>query len=172
MHAAWWPKLEPRRWTAVVEGKLAWFPSVTEVNPLWCEEQDIASHLTELRSMPSLHSLRLPASWAERAVDAEAVYGLTTLTYLSLEEMREDEEEVMEGEWVLDLSRLTRLSTLELKFCRTARGEQMEAVSNLTGLTKLNLVNCINVPTKGLCAVRRLTALTFLFGNIGDVDLV
>jgi hypothetical protein len=75
--------LTPRHSLAVMtmEGKLGWFESVTEVILLDCGES-ASGVLAELRSMPSLHNLRLPASCAERAVDAEAVYGLTTLTTL------------------------------------------------------------------------------------------
>jgi hypothetical protein len=49
---------------------------------------------------------------AERAVDAEALYGLTELTTLSFYERRQPEEDEdgglvgVAGEWVLDLSRL------------------------------------------------------------------
>jgi hypothetical protein len=79
-----------------------------------CEEEDVSSVLAELESMPSLRSLTLPASCAERAVDAEAVCGLTTLTTLRFDEMRlkydEDGELVEVGEWVLDLSRLPSLA--------------------------------------------------------------
>jgi hypothetical protein len=69
--------------------------------------------------MPSLRSLSLPARCAERAVDAEAVCGLTTLTTLSFSggfsggggEYDEDGQRVELGEWVLDLSRLTSISS-------------------------------------------------------------
>jgi hypothetical protein len=75
--------LKPRHSLAVMtmEGKLGWFESVTVVNLLHCGESASAV-LAELRSVPSLRTLYLPASCAERAVDAEAVYGLTTLTTL------------------------------------------------------------------------------------------
>ena len=75
--------LTPRHSLAVMtmEGKLGWFESVTMVILVDCGESASAV-LAELRSMPSLCGLWLPASCAERAVDAEAVYGLTTLTTL------------------------------------------------------------------------------------------
>jgi len=164
---AWCPELVPLRWTAVMADKMAWFQSVTTMNLLDCEEvADISSNLAELRSLPSLHTLTLPASCAERAADAEAVYGLTTLTELSFTETRvdfADEPMVMEeAEWVLDLSRMTTLSSLSLQECVTVKGEQMEAVSTLTGLTHLSLYNCFNVTTAGLRATSKLTSLTCL----------
>jgi hypothetical protein len=90
---------------------------VKEVDLTGCEDEDVSGVLAELGSMPSLRSLLLPASCAERAVDAEAVCGLTTLTTLRFYEMRElfgeDGEPVEEvGEWVLNLSRLTTLNSL------------------------------------------------------------
>jgi hypothetical protein len=107
------PRLRPRGSAAVMAGKLGWYQSVTEVNLTGCEEEDVSSVLAELGSMPCLRSLYLPASCAERAVDAEAVCGLTTLTTLRFyPEYDEDGELVEAGEWVLDLSRLT---TLDIK---------------------------------------------------------
>ena len=165
---AWCPlPLQPRRWTAVMEDKMGWFPSVTTVGLLDCEEvAGISSNLTELRSLPSLHTLILPASCTERAVDAEAVYGLTTLTELRFCDMREADYigELVEeaGEWVLDLSRLTSLSTLRLQWCVTATDEQVQAASKLTGLTNLNLYNCFNVTTEGLRAIKILTSISTL----------
>jgi len=79
---AWCPELQPRLWTAVMEGKMPWFPSVTIVDLLGCEEEDISSNLVELRRMPSLHTLYLPASCTEREVDVEALYDLPTFTTL------------------------------------------------------------------------------------------
>jgi len=72
---------------------------------------EISSHLAQLRSLPSLHTLVLPATCAEREVDAEAVYGLTTLIKLVLGEVRHEHGVPVDdgGEWVLDLSRLTTL---------------------------------------------------------------
>jgi hypothetical protein len=69
--------------------------------------------------MPSLRSLSLPARCAERAVDAEAVCRLTKLTTLRFSggfsggggEYDEDGQRVELGEWVLDLSRLTSISS-------------------------------------------------------------
>jgi len=162
---AWCPWLQ--HWTAVMEGKMGWFPSVAWVNLLGCEEvADISSNLTELRSMPSLHTLTLPASCTEREVDAGALYGLSTLTELRFCEMREydDEGELVEeaGEWALDLSRLTSLSSLALEDCPTLKDEQMEAASKLTGLTEINLGGCRNVTTEGLRAIKTLTSLSML----------
>ena len=99
-----------------MKGKLGWFESVTRVDLTNCAEESASAVLAELRSMPSLYDLWLPASCAERAVDAEAVYGLTTLTTLSFySELGEDGMYVEQaGEWVLDLSRLTTLTTLRL----------------------------------------------------------
>jgi ankyrin repeat protein len=53
------------------------------VNLMHCMES-ASSVLAELRNMPSLRTLWLPASCAERAVDAEAVCGITTLTKLAV----------------------------------------------------------------------------------------
>ena len=175
-----------------MEGKLGWFPSVTTVNLLNCEEvADISSNLVELRSLPSLHTLTLPASCAERAADTEAVYGLTTLDELFIREMREydfDVEFVEEAdEWVLDLSRLTPLTTLGLQYCpnsdgrASAGGEQpdgphrarshilpnlttegLRAIKTLISLSTLNLSHYNNVASEGLRAVSRLSSLTHL----------
>jgi hypothetical protein len=59
-----------------MEGKLAWYQSVTEVDLTRgsCEEEDVSGVLAELGSMPSLRRLKLPSSCAERAVDAEALW--------------------------------------------------------------------------------------------------
>ena len=104
------PRLRPTRGSAaVMEGKLEWYLSVTEVNLCNCEEEDVSSVLAELQSMPSLHSLWLLMSCAESAVDAEAVCGLSTLTALHLWEIHDQLEDI--NEWVLDLSRLTTLTT-------------------------------------------------------------
>jgi hypothetical protein len=64
-----------------MEGKLGWLQSVTELNLTECQD-GVCGPLVELQIMPSLRSLSLPASCAESTVDAEAVYGLTTLTKL------------------------------------------------------------------------------------------
>jgi hypothetical protein len=76
------PRLRPRGSAAVMSGKLGWYQGVVEVDLTGCE--DASGVLAELESMPSFRSLKLPASCAESAVDAEAVCGLTTLTTLSL----------------------------------------------------------------------------------------
>jgi hypothetical protein len=162
IHDAWCPALRIRRWTAVMEGKLEWFQSLTTVHLQYCEERDISSTLVELRRLPSLRTLELPASCTERAEDAEAVYGLTTVTTLVFWESRVPDLVEGAGEWVLDLSRLTTLTSLSVDDCATMTGEQVEAASRLTGLTELNLYHCDNVSTEGLCTVSRLTALTNL----------
>jgi hypothetical protein len=114
------PRLLPLRSLSVtMEGKLCWFESVTVVDLTECENGG-AGVLPELRSMPSLRSLVLPASCAERAVDAEALCGLTTVTTLRFcAEYDEDDEPVVEvGEWVLDLSRLPTRTSLHLGLWR------------------------------------------------------
>ena len=110
------PRLLPLRSLSVtMEGKLCWFESVVDLTE--CENGG-AGVLPELRSMPSLRSLVLPASCAERAVDAEALCGLTTVTTLSFcPEYDEDGEQVV-GEWVLDLSRLPTRTSLHLGLWR------------------------------------------------------
>jgi hypothetical protein len=114
-------------------GKLSWFPSVTEVDLTECEN-GVCGPLAELRRMPSLRSLVLPMSCAERAVDAEAVCGLTTLTTLRFcPEYDEDGELAEVGEWVLDLSRLTTLTSLHLSigggWCDAVTDKEVLALS-------------------------------------------
>jgi len=156
------PRLRPLRSLSVtMEGKLGWFESVTVVDLTGCENGG-AGVLPELRSMPSLRSIVLPASCAERAVDAEALYGLTTVTTLRLcVEVDEDGEQV-EGEWVLDLSRLPTLTTLDLEDCGGVTDKEVLALSNLPGLTDLNLCACTNVTSEALRALSGLTALNTL----------
>jgi hypothetical protein len=151
------PRLYPRRSLAVMAGKIAWYQSVTELNLTDCEN-GVPGDLAELQSMPSLRSLVLPASCAERAVDAEALYGLTTLTTLHfcgmderLDEYGEPVEE--EGVWALDLSRLKMLTSLELAGCLAVTDKEVQALSNVTGLMDLNLAGCSNVASEGLRAV-------------------
>ena len=119
--------------------------------------------------MPALRCLTLPATCGERAVDAEAVYGLTELTMLffSVEPSRREYEDggvyvvTAQGEWVLDLSRLTTLTILEVEGCPVT-DKQVRALSSLTGLTHLNLACCRNITSNGLRAVSSLAALTHL----------
>ena len=110
-----------------MEGKLDWYQSVVEVDLTGCEEDAGSGVLAELGSMPSLRSLMLPASYAESAVDAEAVCGLTTLTTLRFDEMRlkydEDGELVEVGEWVLDLSRLPTLTSPQARWLLRRDGQ-------------------------------------------------
>jgi F-box/leucine-rich repeat protein 14 len=161
------PRLHPRRSLAVMQGKLGWYQSVVEVDLSECEEEDASGVLAELRSLPSLRSLKLPASCAERAVDAEAVCGLTTLTtlrfYVELDEYGDPVEAA--GEWVLDLRRLTTLNRLDLSQCFAVTDKEVVALSNLTRLTYLSLVNCINVTAEGLRTMSSLVALTTLILN-------
>jgi hypothetical protein len=145
----------------VMEGKLDWYQSVVEVDLTGCEEDAGSGVLAELGSMPSLRSLMLPASYAESAVDVEAVCGLTTLTTLRFDEMRlkynEDGELVEVGEWVLDLSRprsrLPTLAALQLDSYAAVTDKEVQALSNVTALASLNLCYCINVTSEGLRAV-------------------
>jgi hypothetical protein len=159
-------RLQPRRSAVIMQGKLSWFKSVTELDLVGCG--DTASGvMVELQSMPCLRSLWLPSSCAGRAVDAGAVYGLTMLTtldfYAELDENNVPVEEV--GEWVLDLSRLTTLNALDLKYCHAVMDKEVLALSHLTGLEYLNLNYCINVSSEGLRAVSSLTALSTLALN-------
>jgi hypothetical protein len=126
-----------------MKGKLCWFESVTVLDLVECEEEDFSGVLAEAGSMPSLRSLSLSSSCAERAVDAEAVCGLTLTTlrfYCKVDEDGEPVEEV--GEWVLDLSRLT---TLSLEVCDAARDKEVLALSNL--LTVLQTSTSAGAPT-------------------------
>jgi hypothetical protein len=162
------PRLRPLRSVSVtMEGKLVWFESVTVVDLTYCENGG-AGVLPELRSMPSLRSLVLPASCAERAVDAEALCGLTTVTTLRF--CPEYDEEVEAGEWVLDLSRLPTLTTLNLMGCTGVTDKEVLALSNLPGLTDLNLNFCTNVTSEALRALSNLPALTEL--NLTGCDNV
>jgi hypothetical protein len=155
--AALRPHLYPFGSATVMKGKLVWYQSVTEVDLAYCANVDVSGVLAELESM-SLRSLKLPASCAGRAVDAEAVCGLTTLTTLRFEdvlEYDEDGEPVEEvGEWVLDMSRLPTLNVPqpERMHRRQERGAGRSdkvvtecAVSRLTALTTLNLVTNLNL---------------------------
>jgi hypothetical protein len=158
---ALFPRLQPRRSLAVMAGKLGWYQSVTAVDLTGCEG-GVCGPLAELRSMPSLRSLTLPASCAERAVDAEAVYGLTTLTTLRFSAEYDEDGDIVEvGEWVLDLSRLMTLTTLDLESCIAVADKEVLALSNLTGLKDLNLSRS-NVTSEGLRVLSSLTALTSL----------
>jgi hypothetical protein len=147
--------LQPLGSVAVMVGKLAWFESVTEVDLTSCGDT-VSGVLAELESIPSLRNLSLPASCARSAVDAEAVCGLTTLTKLRF--MPEDEEA---GEWVLDFSRLTSLTSLDLEWA-PVKDKQVQELSNLTGLTALNLLGCSNLTSEVLLELSSLTALTTL----------
>ena len=105
--------------------------------------------------MPALRCLTLPATCGERAVDAEAVYGLTTLTTLGFRVEISEAGTFVEqaGEWVLDLSRLPTLTTLRLAGCSAVTDKEVLELSSLPGLTHLNLGNCVNVTSEGLHAV-------------------
>jgi hypothetical protein len=156
-------RLKPRRSLALMEGKLGWLQSVTELDLTECED-GVCGPLVELQSMPSLRSLSLPASCAESAVDAEAVCGITTLTFLGFYPERYENGVPVEemGEWVLDLSRLPTLTSLKLWGCASVTDKQVQELSKLTGLTSLNLRACINATAEGLRLVSSLTALTNL----------
>jgi hypothetical protein len=175
-------RLRPRRRSlAVMAGKMGLLPRVTKVDLSGCED-GVCGDLAELGSMPSLRSLVLPASCAERAVDAEALCGLTTLTKLRFLDFQnpirpgmgglwgmEETDEWMVGEWVLDLSRLTTLNSLDLAGCYSVTDQEVEALSNLPGLMDLNLSGCgayEGVTSEGLRAVSSLAALTTL--NLND----
>jgi hypothetical protein len=120
--------------------------------------------VAELKSMPCLRSLQLPATCAARAVDAEAVCGLTTLTMLGLYDLLSPGNGHGEGpgKWILDLSRLTTLTTLKLQSCRAVTDKEVQSLSNLTGLTNLSLFGYFKVTAEGLRAVSSLTGLTKL----------
>jgi internalin A len=155
------PRLRPRGSGLILNGKLAWFESVTEVDLTECWENSVSDMLAELESMPSLRSLSLRASCGESAVDAEAVCGLTTLTSLRFYAERVEDGDPVFGVWKLDLSRLTSsLTSLDLGWCWAVTDKQVLELSNLTGLTDLSLEWCIN--TTRLRALSSLTALTSL----------
>jgi hypothetical protein len=120
-----------------MQGKVSWFKSLTELNLVYCGHT-VSSVLVELQSMPCLRSLSLPSSCAGRAVDAEAVCAITTLTTLRFEGL-------VVNEWVLDLSRLTTLTTLHLLSYFAVTDKQVLELSHLTGLTELSLIGCANV---------------------------
>jgi hypothetical protein len=139
--------LWPWRSAVTIQGKLSWFKSLTVLDLRGCGDT-VSGVMVELQSMPCLRSLELPSSCAGRAVDAEAVCAITTLTTLSFWGSGVNEE----AEWVLDLSRLT-LTTLKLVWCAAVKDKQVLEMSHLTGLTDLDLYGCINVTSEGLRAV-------------------
>jgi hypothetical protein len=157
------PRLRPWGSATVMVGKLEWYQSVVEVNLTGCEEEDVSGVLAELQSMPLLRSLSLPSSCAQRAVDAEALCGLTALTTLRfrVEYDGNGARVEEEGESLLDLSRLTSLTALDLEGCTAVTDKQVLALSNATGLTDLNLTYS-SVAAAGLRAVSSLIALTSL----------
>jgi hypothetical protein len=139
VHDALLPRLRPRGSLAMMAGKLSWFAHVTEVDLTRCLvdstfawtswSHSVPGPLAELGSMPSLS---LPESCTESAVDAEAVYGLTMLTTLHF---CREVQRVEVGEMVLDLSRLTSLTSLNLENCFTMTTKEVQALSSLTALT-------------------------------------
>jgi hypothetical protein len=141
-------RLQARHSAVTMQGKLSWFKSLTELNLVYCGDT-VSGMMVELQSMPCLRSLTLPSSCAGRAVDAEAVCAITTLTTLRFSGVGVN----VVGEWVLDLSRLTTLTTLRLSICTAVKDKQVLELSHLTGLTDLNLYRCINVTSEGLRAV-------------------
>jgi hypothetical protein len=95
-----------------------------------CEEV-FSGVLAEAGSMPSLRNLSLPSSYVERAVDAEAVCGLTLTAPHVYSEVDEDGEPVEEaGDWVLGLSRLTKtLTALSLEVCDAVTDKEVLALN-------------------------------------------
>jgi hypothetical protein len=93
-------RLGPRHSAVTMQGKLSWFKSLTELDLMNCGNT-VSGVMVELPSMPCLRSLSLPSSCAERAVDAEAVCAITTLTTLHFSGWGVN----VVGEWVLDLSK-------------------------------------------------------------------
>jgi len=174
IHDANYPRrlrLRLRRSVAIVEGKMRLFQRVSEVDLSMCDEDLVGGVLVELSAMPSLRTLEIPASSTTSAVDAEALYGLTTLTTLSVnaEEMYDDEGETIladaAGEWVLDLSKLaTTLTSLDLKHTHLT-AEAAQGLSSLTKLSTLNLEGCIRLTSAAMKPVSQLTALTTLHLN-------
>jgi hypothetical protein len=148
--------LWPRHSAVIMQGKLSWFKSLTELDLM--SGNSVSGVMVELQSMPCLRSLWLPSIYAGRAVDAEAVCAITTLTTLRFNRWRV----VGVGEWVLDMSRLTTLTTLHLTHCLTVKDKQVLELSHLTGLTDLSLDSCFNVTSVGLQTLSNLTALITL----------
>ena len=171
IHDANYPRrlrLRLRRSVAIVEGKMRLFQRVSEVDLSMCDEDLVGGVLVEMRAMPSLRTLEIPASSTTSAVDAEALYGLTTLTTLSVnaEEMYDDEGDTIladaAGEWVLDLSKLaTTLTSLDLKHTHLT-AEAAQGLSSLTKLSTLHLDGCIRLTSAAMKPVSQLTALTTL----------
>ena len=141
-------RLWPSRSAVTMQGKLSWFKSLTELYLRDCGNT-VSGVMVELQSMPCLRSLSLRSSCAERAVDAEAVCAITTLTTLRFDGLGVNEE----AEWMLDLSRLTTLTTLWLRSCSAVKDKQVLELSHLAGLTDLSLYGCRNVTSEGLRAV-------------------
>jgi hypothetical protein len=147
-------RLGVRRSAVTMQGKVSWFKSLTELDLESCGDT-VSGVMVELQSMPCLRSLTLPSSCAGRAVDAEAVCAIITLTTLRLHGS-------CVNEWLLDLSRLTTLTTLHLRRCYAVKDKQVLELSHLTGLTDLDLYGCCTVTSEGLRALSNLTALSDL----------
>ena len=175
---AWFPgPLRPRSRlsrVAIMEGKMRWFQRVTEVNLAMCEHDSSSGVLAELSGMPSLRTLTLPSSCAESAADAEALCGLTQLTTLRFRDMAEydDAGNLMKGDpfvreaWVLDLSKLTTLTCLEVENRGWLLDDESGVVQKISSLSRLStLTLTANIHPEGMRAVCRLPALTFLFLN-------
>jgi Leucine-rich repeat (LRR) protein len=150
-------RLGPRHSAVTMQGKLSWFKSLTELDLRGCGDT-VSGVMVGLESMPCLRSLTLPSSCAGRAVDAEAVCAITTLTTLHIWGWGVNEV----GEWMLDMSMLTTLTTLWLRSCSAVKDKQVLELSHLTGLTNLSLDDCRNVTSEGLQTLSSLTALTTL----------
>jgi hypothetical protein len=119
-------RLRARHSAVIMQGKLSWFKSLTELDLTGCGNT-VSGVMVELASMPCLRSLSLPSSCAARAVDAEAVCAITTLTTLRFDGWGVNDED---NEWVLDLSRLTTLTTLRLTWCAAVKDKQVLELSH------------------------------------------
>ena len=107
--------------------------------------------------MPTLRSLELPAICAERKADAEALYGLTTLVTLKFCKP----SSMMDGsmmdlyDWVLDLSRMTTLTSLILEQPFLHRPEQqVQDLRARAGRTDLD-ISITRVPRHGVYSVTK-----------------
>jgi hypothetical protein len=97
-----------------------------------------------------------------REITTDEAMGMLTRRFpavVSLE-MKGNVWGVLTDEGMLAVSSLTKLTSLNLRFCRELTDEGMRAVSSLPALTSLDLTSCRELTDQGMRAVSSLPALT------------